>query len=124
MASNREEQQSEIRFQVMRLISETPERSTRQIAKKVGISNGSAYYVITALIEKGLVKLENFKKNSKKRQYVYLLTPRGIKEKSLLTHRFIKRKRQEYWDLKTEIEILEKEAGLTDEMLEIVNREK
>jgi EPS-associated MarR family transcriptional regulator len=112
MASRRSEQQSEIRLKVMRLISEIPEMSTRQVAEAVGISNGSAYYVLTALVEKGLVKLENFKKNPRKNRYAYLLTPKGIREKSILTHNFIERKRQEYRDLKNEIEALEKEAGL------------
>ena len=66
MASRRSEQQSEIKLKVMRLISEAPEMSSRQVADAVGISNGSAYYVLTALVEKGLVKLENFKKNPQK----------------------------------------------------------
>ena len=114
MASRRSEQQSEIRLQVMRLISEIPEMSSRQVADAVGISNGSAYYVLTALVEKGLVKLENFKKNPKKGRYAYLLTPKGIREKSILTHNFIERKRKEFENLKKEIEALEKEAGLIE----------
>ena len=112
MASRRSEQQSEIRLKVMRLIAEIPEMSSRQVADAVGISNGSAYYVLTALVEKGLVKLENFKNNPKKGRYAYLLTPKGIREKSILTHNFIERKRQEYRDLKNEIKALEEEAGL------------
>ena len=112
MASRRSEKQSEIQLKVMRLIAEIPEVSSRRIADVVGISNGSAYYVLTALVEKGLVKLENFKKNPRKDRYAYLLTPKGIREKSILTHKFIKRKRKEYRDLKNEIEALEKEAGL------------
>ena len=114
MASRRSEQQSEIRLRVMRLISEKPEMSSRQLADAVGISNGSAYYVLTALIEKGLVKLENFKKSPHKGRYAYLLTPKGIREKSILTHNFIERKRQEHENLKKEIEALEEEAGLID----------
>ena len=113
MASRRSEQQSEIQLKVMRLISEIPDMSSRKVASVVGISNGSAYYVLTALVEKGLVKLENFKKNPRKGRYAYLLTPKGIREKSILTHKFIKRKRQEYRELKNEIEALEKEAGLS-----------
>ena len=114
MASRREEQQAEIRLQVMRLIAQNPEMSSRQIADAVGISNGSAYYVLTALIEKGFVKLGNFKSNSRKGQYAYLLTPKGIREKSMLTHSFIDRKRQEFEDLRAEIQALEAEAGLGD----------
>ena len=99
----------------MRLISQNPEMSTRQVADEVGISNGSAYYVLTALVEKGFVKLENFKKNPRKGQYAYLLTPKGIREKSLLTHKFIGLKRKEFEMLKAEIKVLEEEAGLAVE---------
>ena len=99
----------------MRLISQNPEMSTRQVAHEVGISNGSAYYVLTALVEKGFVKLGNFKKNPRKGQYAYLLTPKGIREKSLLTHSFILRKREEFDVLYAEIKALEEEAGLVVE---------
>ncbi len=112
MASRREEQQEDVRLRVMRLISEQPDMSTRQIADAVGVSNGSAYYVLTALVDKGFVKLDNFRKNTRKGQYAYLLTPKGIREKSFLTHRFIERKRQEFEQLRQEITELEQEAGL------------
>ena len=91
--------------------------SSRDVADEVGISNGSAYYVLTALVEKGFVKLGNFSNNPRKGQYAYLLTPKGIREKSLLTHSFIERKRQEFKDLKAEIQALEEEAGLADEAI-------
>lgn len=112
MASRRKEQQADIRLKVMRLISENPKMTTRQVADKAGISNGSAYYVLAALVDKGFVKLSNFKKNSRKGQYAYLLTPKGIREKSILANSFIGRKRQEFEDLKAEIQALEEEAGL------------
>ena len=115
MASRREEQQAEVRLKVMRLIAQKPEMSTRQVADEVGISNGSAYYILTALVEKGFVKLGNFKKNPRKGQYAYLLTPKGIREKSLLTHGFIERKREEFKILRVEIRALEEEAGLVAE---------
>mgnify|MGYP002642282598 FL=1 len=124
MASRREEQQAEVRLKVMRLISQNPEVSTRQVAEDVGISNGSAYYVLTALVEKGLVKLGNFKNNPRKGQYAYLLTPRGIREKSLLTHSFIERKREEFEALKAEITALEEEAGLAGEAIPSPRRDK
>jgi len=85
------------------------------VADEVGISNGSAYYVLTALVEKGFVKLGNFKKSPRKGQYAYLLTPKGVREKSLLTHSFIERKRQEFASLKAEIKALEEEAGVAVE---------
>ena len=116
MASRREENQEDVRLRVMRLIDENSEMSSRQIADNVGIANGSAYYVLTALIEKGFVKLENFKNSQRKGQYAYLLTPKGIREKSLLTHRFIRRKRQEFDALRAEIESLEEEVGLAKDV--------
>ena len=97
--------------------------STRQVADKVGISNGSSYYILTSLVEKGFVKLGNFKKNPRKGQYAYLLTPKGIREKSLLTHSFIQRKREEFELLRTEIEALEKEAGLVIETIQAPQRD-
>ena len=116
MASRREEHQEDVRLRVMRLIDENSEMSSRQIADKVGIANGSAYYVLTALVKKGFVKLENFKNSQRKGQYAYLLTPKGIREKSLLTHRFIGRKRQEFDALRAEIESLEEETGLAKDL--------
>ena len=114
MASSREEQQESARLRVMRLLSDNPKISTRSVADAVGISNGAAYYVLKALVEKGFVKLENFGNNSRKGQYAYLLTPKGLVEKSLLTHRFIKRKRLEFEALRTEIMALEAEVITKD----------
>ena len=111
MASRREEQQENARLRVMRLLSDNPKISTRGVADAVGISNGAAYYVLRALVEKGFVKLESFSNNTRKGQYAYLLTTKGIGEKSLLTHRFIKRKRVEFEALRVEIMALEEEMG-------------
>ena len=85
--------------------------TTRELAQKVGVSNGSAYYLLTSLIDKGFVKLSNFKGNSQKAKYSYLLTPKGIREKSLTTRKFLVRKKQEFEALKEEIYSLEKCAG-------------
>ena len=112
MASRRDEQQREVRLKVIRLISANPELSTRDVAREVGISNGSAYYVLTALVEKGFVKIGKFKQSPRKRPYAYLLTPSGVREKSLLSHSFIKRKRQEFEDLRAEIQALEADVAL------------
>ena len=112
MASQREDQRHEVHLRVLRLVHANPELSTRKIAEDVGISNGSAFYVLTALVEKGFLKLDDFKNSKSKGSYVYLLTSKGVREKSLLTSRFIERKREEYKDLRAEIEALEREAGL------------
>ena len=114
MASQREQQQEETHFRVMRLLDEDPSISTREIAKKVGISNGTAYYCVTALVEKGFVKLKNFTQSKNKANYIYELTPRGIRAKAALTVSFLERKRNEYEDLKLEIERLESELGVDD----------
>ena len=115
MASNREERQQETYFKVMQLLGEDPSVSTREIARQVGISNGAAYYCVTALIQKGFIKLKNFSKSQTKARYLYELTPRGIRAKAILTVQFLDRKREEYESLKAEIERLESEVGLREE---------
>ena len=122
MASRREEHQEDVRLRVMRLIDGNSKMSSRQIADKIGIANGSAYYVLTALVEKGFVKLGNFKNNPYTGQYAYLLTPKGIREKSLLAHRFIGRKRMEFDALRAEIKSLEEEVGLAEDVSSSNNR--
>ena len=96
----------------MRLLGEDPSISTREIARRVGISNGAAYYCVTALVDKGFVKLKNFTQSKNKANYIYELTPRGIRAKAALTVSFLERKRHEYEDLKLEIERLESELGV------------
>ena len=109
MASVRELVALERSFQCMRLIHQDGDISTRELAARMKISNGAAYYVLNALIEKGFVKANNFKNNRNKSGYFYLLTPDGLREKSRLTVKFIQRKRVEYHELKAEIETLERE---------------
>lgn len=109
MASNRQQRMEDARLRVMRLIKNNPGISSRKIAELVGVSNGSAYYIINALVKKGLVKFENFSKNPKKKQYVYLLTPEGLKQKYKLTLSFVSRKRLEFQSLREEINLLENE---------------
>ena len=109
MASKREERQQDIKFRVMNLLQDNPSITTREIANKVGISNGAAYYCLTALIDKGYVKLKNFKSSKVKTNYLYELTPRGISEKAILMVQFLERKREEYNQLAAEIARLEQE---------------
>ena len=98
----------------MRLLDDDPSISTREIARKVGISNGAAYYCVTALVDKGFVKLKNFARSKTKSNYIYELTPRGIRAKAALTVLFLERKKNEYKDLKLEIERLESEIGIDE----------
>ena len=91
-------------FELLRKIQKNPESSQRQLAEDLGFSLGKLNYCLKALQEKGLVKLENFKKNPKKLNYFYVLTPEGIAEKSKLTINFMKRKMKEYDELKKELD--------------------
>ena len=111
MASRRKEHQEDARFRLLQIISNNPQMTTREIAQKIGISNGSTYYLLTSLIEMGFIKLSNFKDSSQKIKYSYLLTPKGIREKSLVTSKFLVRKKQEYELLKNEIIKLERDIS-------------
>ena len=111
MASRREAHQEDAKVRIFYLISECPQMTSRELAGKVGISNGSAYYLLISLIDKGFVKLSNFKENSEKTKYSYILTPKGIREKSLVTSKFLVRKKQEYELLKKEISELEQDLS-------------
>jgi EPS-associated MarR family transcriptional regulator len=111
MASRRKEQQEDAKLRVLQIISSNPQMTSRELAQKIGISNGSAYYLLAALIDKGFIKLENFKKSTQKAKYSYLLTPKGIREKSLITNKFLFRKKQELEALREEINFLEKNGG-------------
>ena len=91
-------------FEVMRKIQNNPDSSQRAMAEELGFSLGKLNYCLKALQEKGLVKIRNFKKNPKKFNYVYVLTPKGIATKTKLTINFMKRKMKEYEELKKEIE--------------------
>ena len=114
MASKRDERKQELHFRVMRLLEDDPSISTREIAQKIRISNGAAYYCVTALVDKGYVKLKNFTRSKSKAKYIYELTPRGIRAKAALTVQFLERKRNEYQQLKAEIYRLESEIGLEE----------
>ena len=112
MASRRKEHQEDAKLRTLCIINENPQMTTRKLAQKIGISNGAAYYLLTKLIDKGFIKLSNFKENPQKVKYSYLLTPKGIREKSLITDKFIERKKHEYEQLKKEIYELERYSGL------------
>jgi len=99
----------EIAYKVIKIIEENPEISQRQLAEALGVSLGKTNYSLKALIEKGIIKANNFKNSHNKLAYTYLLTPKGINEKSKITASFLKRKLIEYELLKHEIEILKQE---------------
>lgn len=106
MISRRAKLQEDTKFRLMKLLHDNPHLSQRKMAKELGLSFGGINYCLNALIDKGLVKIHNFSRNQNKFGYTYLLTPRGISEKAVLTSIFLKRKLQEYELLKAEIESL------------------
>ena len=91
-------------FQILRTINKKPNSTQRQLASELGFSLGKLNYCLRALKEKGLVKIDNFKKNPSKFSYIYVLTPAGIAKKTKLTINFMKRKMKEYEDLKMELD--------------------
>jgi EPS-associated MarR family transcriptional regulator len=103
----------EYRYRILKLLEGDPDASQRRIADELGISLGRVNYCLNALIDKGLVKVNNFRNNANKRAYLYLLTPKGIDEKARVTLQFLKVKLNEYESLKRELEVLEREARLS-----------
>lgn len=91
-------------FEVLRKIKSNPNSSQRELANELGFSLGKLNYCLKALKYKGLIKIGNFKKNPNKLGYAYILTPKGISTKTKLTLNFMKKKMQEYDELKKEIE--------------------
>ena len=100
----------ETRYRILKLLEADPHASQRRIADELGISLGRVNYCLQALIQKGLVKVNNFRNNANKRAYLYFLTPRGIEEKAFVTTRFLKIKLDEYEALKREVEELRRES--------------
>jgi EPS-associated MarR family transcriptional regulator len=94
------------RLEILKLLQDQPQMSQRDLAQAMGVSLGKANYCLKALMDKGLVKLENFRNNPDKRQYAYLLTPAGIEERTRITLAFLRRKVVEYEALEREIEQL------------------
>jgi EPS-associated MarR family transcriptional regulator len=111
VASRRKVHREDAKFRVFQIIHENPQMTTREISQKVGISNGSTYYLLTSLIDMGFIKLSNFKDSSQKKKYSYLLTPKGIREKSFVTSKFLVRKKKEYKLLKKEITEIERDLS-------------
>lgn len=91
-------------FELLRKIQKNPNFSQRELANELGVSLGKLNYCLKALKNKGLIKIQNFTKNPNKLNYIYVITPKGIAEKAKLTINFMKRKMQEYEDLKKELE--------------------
>lgn len=103
-------QREYVRYKVMQALETNPHASQRELASELGVSLGAVNFCLKALVEKGMVKVENFVRSNNKVSYAYYLTPKGVFEKSEITAEFLKRKKQEYALLKTEIAELQAEV--------------
>ncbi len=103
---------TETHLKILKHIQTNPEASQRQLAQELGVSVGKVNYCIRALVGKGFVKAGNFKRNTDKLSYLYLLTPKGIEEKSKLTARFLQRKLVEHKQITLEIEQLRQDVDI------------
>jgi EPS-associated MarR family transcriptional regulator len=101
-------------YSLLKTLEENPGLSQRNLAQHLGVSLGKVNFCLNALIEKGSVKVNNFRNSDNKLAYAYLLTPRGIDEKARITVQFLKRKMQDYERLRQEIEELQREAAQTE----------
>ena len=93
----------DVNFRILRLLQDNPEMSQRELAKAVGLSTGGIHYVLNALLDKGLLKIENSTTTEDKRRYAYILTREGMASKANLTKRFLIRKMADYELLMAEI---------------------
>lgn len=105
-------------YKILKIIEENPEYTQRKIAHELGYSLGKVNYVLTSLIDKGLVKVHRFIKSKNKWGYRYVLSTKGIKERYRITKEFLKRKLKEYDEIQHEIEEaqarIEKDSKLLD----------
>ena len=111
MTSRQDELHEDMRFRVLRLLENEPELSQRELSRRLGVSLGGVNYCLHALVEKGLIKLSNFRSADDKRRYAYVLTRAGFAEKATLAGRFLSRKMREYEALRDEIAQLRDEIG-------------
>ena len=100
---------SDTEYIILTILKDNPKMTQRQMASELGLSLGKTNYIVRALVDKGWLKLSNFKRSDNKLGYIYLLTPEGLSEKAILAQNFLKRKSEEYNRLKKEIETLKKE---------------
>jgi EPS-associated MarR family transcriptional regulator len=101
----------EIHYRILGLLAQRPDISQRQLSRELGVSLGKTNYCLQALLQKGWIKVENFKNSRNKIAYTYLLTPEGIDRKARIAVRFLKRKTAEFEAIKQEIEQLRREVA-------------
>ena len=113
--------ETEESLSVLREIEADPEMTQRALSLRLGLSLGKINFLVKALIEKGLIKAENFKNSKNKSAYLYSLTPHGLEQKTKATYHFLRRKIEQYEKLEAQIKQLKKEAGVVDILGNIQN---
>lgn len=116
MAESDHKPEETAQLALMRLLSDRPAASQREISDRLGLSLGKANYLVRALLNRGLVKVQNFRRSDNKMAYAYLLTPSGVAEKMRLTRVFLSHKRAEFEMLRSEIESLQLEVEAESEL--------
>lgn len=101
--------EQQLALSVLRLLSSQPDLSQRQLAQALGVSLGKTNFILRAVLARGWVKVENFRRSNHKLGYIYVLTPQGIAQRLRLTQSFVAHKEQEYERLRSEIEKLRTE---------------
>jgi EPS-associated MarR family transcriptional regulator len=114
MTSRQAHIQEDSHLRIMRILQDNPDLTQRELADQLGMSLGGLNYCLNSLIDKGLVKMKNFKNSKNKFGYIYLLTPRGISEKINLTSKFLALKQAEFEALRAEIELLKAESKILE----------
>lgn len=109
--SPRQKKREDTDFRILKLVQEKPQITQRELADALGLSLGAINYCLKALLDRGLIKVRNFSHSERKLSYAYLLTPSGFSRKADLTAQFLKRKMDEYEQLKEEIEGLQREIA-------------
>ena len=101
--------EQEIRYRLLKILSREPNLTQRELASELGISLGKVNNCLSDLVQKGYIKVKNFKDSKHKLRYLYILTPHGLEEKARITVRFFKRKLKEYDQLQQQITELRQE---------------
>ncbi len=101
----------EYRYKILKALEQNPEASQRDLARELGVSLGKVNFCLKALVEVGVLKMTNFRNSKNKLAYMYLLTPNGLKQKTIITERFLRIKLQEFEALEAEINILRSESN-------------
>ncbi len=104
----------QVKLQLLKLLAENSKLSQRDLSREMGVSLGKVNFCLTGLIDKGCIKLEGFKNARNRFRYAYILTPGGIEEKLKLTALFLKRKMEEYSEIKQQIQELSRDLEIED----------